>query len=166
MRNPGALVSSGNPPSLAIFTSMTGRTLPGPRCGMEKTISISFEQGDNFNCDSGRKEGNYLLSGGGGRCWETPSLPAKAPIRPRQFPLRTAFSSWNSARPWNSAAWGTVVENGVIAGVERPLDSPARFQGRRIIWKLHGDFALRVNGESWAKGWEKPRKPSPKAGPK
>lgn len=85
-----------------------------------------------------------------------------APIRPGQLPLRTAFSSWNSVRPWNSATWGIVVEDGVIAGAERPLDSPARFQGHRTIWKLHGDFALRVKEESWAKGCEKPRKPSRK----
>lgn len=99
------------------------------------------------------------LRGGAGR--PPPCRPQRR-LAQGQLPLRTASSSWYSTRPWNSATWGTVFENGVIAGVERPLDCPARFQGHRTIWKLHGDFALSVNGESWAKGWEKPRKPSRK----
>lgn len=55
------------------------------------------------------------------------------------------------AEAWDSAAWGTVAESRVITGAARPLDAPARFQRHRILWKLRGYLALRVNEEPWSK---------------
>lgn len=137
--------------------------LPSGRRGVETATPISFKQGDNFNCDLERKEGNYLLSGmvlGGPP--RPAALPAEAPTRPRaaSSALRALLLEVCGAEAWDAAARGTVAESRVIARAARPLDAPARFQGHRTLWKLRGDLALHLNEESWSKGGVKPRKPS------
>lgn len=134
---------------------------------METTTPISFKQGDNLIATLGEKRGITCFQGW---CWEVPPHPRLASRGAGT--ARAASSAFGAllqeicrAEAWDSAAWGTVAESRVITGAARPLDAPARFQRHRILWKLRGYLALRVNKEPWSKdarggGGGVPRKPS------
>lgn len=121
---------------------------------METTTPISFKQGDNLIATLGEKRGITCFQGW---CWEVPPHPRLASRGAGT--ARAASSAFGAllqeicrAEAWDSAAWGTVAESRVITGAARPLDAPARFQRHRILWKLRGYLALRVNEEPWSKG--------------
>lgn len=116
---------------------------------METTTLISFKQGDNLIATLGEKRGITCFQGW---CWEVPPHPRLASRGAGT--ARAASSAFGAllqeicrAEAWDSAAWGTVAESRVITGAARPLDAPARFQRHRILWKLRGYLALRVNEE-------------------